>query len=262
MQKFNHESGQIFEIDGAKIYCEIVGKQEGPPLLMLHGGIGNIEDFNEIIPSLAKNFKVIGIDSRGQGKSTIGSSKLTYERIEKDILLVLQKLNIDKLSIIGFSDGGIVAYRLAASGAINIEKLITIGSEWQLRDDDPVIPIFKKITANSWREKFPETYDLYQQQNPEPDFDKLVTAIVTMWLDRSETGYPADSVKNISSPLLIIRGDEDHLVTLQSLVDLRGMVTDAKFLNLPFASHVTFADQKDIVMGTIRQFLLKENQID
>jgi pimeloyl-ACP methyl ester carboxylesterase len=258
MSAFNHSLGQIFHIDDADIYCEIIGNQDAPPLLMLHGGLGNIEDFNDIVPDLSQTYKIIGIDSRGQGKSTLGSAQLTYERIEKDILAVLEKLHISTVNIFGFSDGGIVAYRLAAAHQMKVEKLVTVGGEWRLKDDDPTIPIYKKITAQSWREKFPDTYKTYQKQNPEPDFEKLVTSVVGMWLDQTITGYPAESVKNISCPLLIIRGDEDHLVSLQSLVELRGLVKDAKLMNVAFAGHVAFADRKEVVMATIKEFMLSK----
>jgi len=68
MRNFNHHSGEHLEIDGAKIYYEITGKENSPALLVLHGAFGNLEDFNAILPDLDNDFRVIGIDSRGQGK--------------------------------------------------------------------------------------------------------------------------------------------------------------------------------------------------
>ena len=102
MRNFDHNLGQYLQIDGTSIYYEVVGNEDSPALLVLHGGFGTLEDFNSILPDLDKEFKVIGIDSRGQGKSTLGSQALTYEKIQKDVERVLEHLNIDKLSIIGF----------------------------------------------------------------------------------------------------------------------------------------------------------------
>lgn len=133
MKDFDHQSGSYIEIDGAKIYCEETGNRSGHPLLLLHGGFGNIEDFNSIIPRLSQNFRVIGIDSRGQGKSTIGPTELTYERIEKDLEYIIEHLPLDNFSIMGFSDGGIVAYRLASHSSSKIKKLVTIGAAWEMK---------------------------------------------------------------------------------------------------------------------------------
>ncbi|MDR0420182.1 MAG: hypothetical protein LBH30_01835, partial [Prevotellaceae bacterium] len=70
--KFNHQTGQYIEIDGANIYYEEIKNAGKPTLLLLHSGFGNIEDFNPILPMFANDYHIIGIDSRGHGKSTLG----------------------------------------------------------------------------------------------------------------------------------------------------------------------------------------------
>ena len=74
MRMFDHNSGEYLDIDGAKIYYEVTG-DDAPALLFLHGGFGDLETFNTILPDLNEGFKVIGIDSRGQGKSTVGQKR-------------------------------------------------------------------------------------------------------------------------------------------------------------------------------------------
>ena len=158
MKNFDHNSGEYLEIDDAKIYYEITGNKDRPVLLLLHGAFGNIEDFNTILPDLVNEFKIIGIDSRGQGKSTLGSKTLSYEQIQKDVECILAYLQVDTLSVIGFSDGGIAAYRLASLTSLNIEKLVTIGSDWHFKNTESMREIYLKITGESWRKKFPATY--------------------------------------------------------------------------------------------------------
>jgi pimeloyl-ACP methyl ester carboxylesterase len=65
MKTFDHDSGGYLDIDGARIYYEVTGNESSPALLVLHGGFGNLENFNTILPDLNKEFEVIGIDSRG-----------------------------------------------------------------------------------------------------------------------------------------------------------------------------------------------------
>jgi pimeloyl-ACP methyl ester carboxylesterase len=255
MNTFDHRSGEHLEVDGAKIYYEICGNKEGRPLLFLHGGIGTIEDFNGILSGVGGDFRILGIDSRGHGKSTLGSQELTYEALQRDVLKVLEHLGIDSVSIVGFSDGGIVACRLAALTSLKIEKLVAIGTHWRLPSDDPAREILSRVTGESWKRKFPETYEAYQKHNPEPDFDAFVRSAVKMWLDSGASGYPNQAVRKISCPLLIVRGDDDHLVSLRDTVELREMIGGAKLLNLPFAGHVAFEDQKDMFLIGLKQFL-------
>jgi len=107
------------------------------------------------------------------------------------------------VNIFGFSDGSIVAYRLVATGIVDIEKVVTVGGEWQLKKKTRRFQSSKKITAKSWKDKFPETYNSYQEHNLQPELNILVKAIVTKWLDLSETGYPANSVKIFPAPYLL-----------------------------------------------------------
>lgn len=255
MKTFDHDSGEYLNIDKARIYYEVIGNQEGLPLLVLHGGFGNLEDFNSFLPDLSREFKIIGIDSRGHGKSTLGSKPLTYEELQTDVQRILEHLNINTLRIIGFSDGGIVAYRLASLTSLNIEKLVTIGSGWHLKNIEPVREMFLKITGESWRKKFPSTYEAYQKLNPEPDFDLFAQFVIKMWLDANSSGYPNEAIQNISCPLLMVRGDKDHLLPIEAVSELSGFVKDANLLNIPFAGHVAFEDQKEIFLITLNQFL-------
>jgi pimeloyl-ACP methyl ester carboxylesterase len=255
MTTFDHRSGKHVEVDDARIYYEIVGDEGKPYLLLLHGGMGNLEDFNPIVGALSKDFRLLAIDSRGHGKSTLGSAELTYERLQKDIEHVLESLRIQKVGVIGFSDGGIVALRLAASAVVNIDKLVVIGADWHAKNLEPVKELLSSVTAESWRKKFPETYDAYQKLNPQPDFERLTRRIKPMWLDSSPSGYPNDTVRHIRCPLLVVRGDEDHLVSRQGAMELADRVENAKLLNFPFVGHVAFQDADGVFKIVLERFL-------
>ena len=244
------------EVDGAKIYYEVTGNNDCPALLFLHGGFGNIEIFNVLFPFLLKEFKVIGIDSRGHGKSTLGIEPLTYEKIQTDVERVLAHLKIDTLSIIGFSDGGIVAYRLASLTRLSIQKLVTIGSRWHWKNTATMKERFLGITGEGRRIEFPHIYQSYQKLNPQPDFDALAESLVKMWLDPNASGHPNEAVKDISCPLLIVRGDEDHLLSREAVIELSRLVRGSMLLNIPFAGHMAFQDQKTIFAGILDEFLL------
>jgi pimeloyl-ACP methyl ester carboxylesterase len=249
---FDHEKGRTHTVDGAEIYFECAGDDRGPPLVLLHGGMGHIEDFNELVQGL-DDFRLIGIDSRGHGKSTLGTAPLSYERLEKDLLAVLEHLSIPRANVLGFSDGGIVGYRFALQQPAKVGKLITIGAACGLSEDTAVI--LERVTADSWNQRFPETKVAYQRLNPRPDFEALVAASKRMWLDKGASGYPGKRVKAISCPTLIVRGDQDHLYSLAEAVELRTLIRDAQLLHLPNAGHVVFNDSKEMCLLGIKQFL-------
>ena len=115
--------------------------------------------------------------------------------------------------------------------------------------------MFLKITGESWRKKFPATYDTYQKLNPAPNFDFITQSIIKMWLDSNSSGYPNEAVKNIGCPLLVVRGDDDHLLLRDAVVELSGLIKNSRLLNIPFAGHVAFEDQEEIFRISLNEFL-------
>ena len=225
--EFNHITGKYLEIDGANIYYEEVKNEGKPTLLLLHGGFGHIEDLNSIVQMFTNDYHIIGIDSRGQGKSTLGTGKLSYKRLQLDVETVVNHLRLKNIDIIGYSDGGVIAYRLAAANRISIRKIVTIGGTWSLSDAELMEKLMADTTPEDCRNDFKRSFDFHQQHNPQPDFDKLAKCLIEMWTDKTEDGYPHASVENISVPLLIIRGNDDYMFPLESAVELTTKVKNS-----------------------------------
>lgn len=255
--KFDQSHGKTLHTDGADIYYEMIGNTGGEPLLLLHGGLGSLRDLNDFVGDLPSRYTVIGMDFRGHGRSTLGKLPLTYEQHQKDVEAVLNRLGIDSTSILGFSDGGIVGYRMAAQSHIKINRLITLGARWRLLPEDPSLPLLAGMTADAWSGMFPESVDYYREINPNPDFDGLVKAVVGLWTDMRSTGHPNESVQRIQSPTLIVRGDNDELLSLEEAAVLRKKITTSALLNIPFSGHAAHLESPAIFLASVKDFLLR-----
>jgi len=254
MKAFNHQSGRYISVGDANIYVEEAGTPDGFPIIFLHGGLGSIQDFSSLLDKIIGSYRYIGIDSRGHGKSTSGTQAFSYERLESDVGSILNQLNIRKCAMIGFSDGGIIAYRLAINNPTLIAKLISIGADWNPPDSN-LIKLFSSLTADAWEKRFPGTIADYKQLNPQEKFDHLMKNVISMWTDLSPSGYPGNRVKEIECETLIIRGDEDKFMPLNSLLNLHEDLVNSNFLNVPFAGHAAHIDQAGMVSMVINQFL-------
>jgi pimeloyl-ACP methyl ester carboxylesterase len=251
MKQFDHRRGDVFSTDHAQIYFEIHGSRDAAPLLFLHGGMGTIEDFNPLLNQLRGNYRIIGVDARGHGRSTLGNVPLTYEQLEKDASALLDHLAIEDVAIIGFSDGGIVGYRVSLHARDRVRALVTVGAPCTLPAQTR--QILMNVTAEGWKEKFLDTFASYQDLNPEPRFDDFVAASKGMWLD--DSGYPAEAIQQITCPTLIVRGDDDPLFSLAEAVEIRTLIKNSKLLNVPFAGHVAFAEHAEVCAKVIDRFL-------
>ena len=251
---FDHASGRYISCGDAKIYIEEKGTPDLPVLLMLHGGFGNMEDFNTITPALSQKFRLIGIDSRGHGKSSLGTGKLSYRLLTDDLVQIIDSFELKEFNILGFSDGGITAYRYATRQDPRLRKIVTVGASWEISKNDPAWGMLSGMTGEVWKERFPHSYESYMRLNPEPDFGHFAKAVVAMWTDLSPDGHPGALMSQINNELLIIRGDNDPLTTLDSMTKLRGIIKNVNILNIPIAKHVAFDDAPDVFLQATGKF--------
>ncbi|MBA2368771.1 MAG: alpha/beta hydrolase [Candidatus Protochlamydia sp.] len=255
MRKFDHISGKYITIDQSQIYYETIGDEKNPVIVLLHGALGNIEDFNTIISHLPNKYRIIGIDSRGHGKSTLGSKALTYELLQNDIEIILKELKIKEPIIIGFSNGGTVAYRLAALTNVKINKIITIGAPWHTKHLEHLMQAYATLTGDIWKKHSPTHYESYKRLNPKPEFNSFFRQCVKMAIDKTSSGRPNEAVKNISCPLLILRGENDPIVTNSDIMELSNYVKNALIINIPSAGHEVFRQHSRIFIEHVNKFL-------
>lgn len=252
-----NDSGYV-DVIGSKIYYQVSGNLEGHPLLMLHGGLGSMNELKPIQQGLAQDFMLINVDFRGHGHSLLGNLPLSYQLYQQDVQAVLRHLAITSYSIFGFSDGGIVGYRLAAQQPNQVASLITLGAQWQYQPDEPSMQLLASLTADFWRTRFADDVAVYERSNPEPDFSKLVDAVKQAWFDSTITGYPGQRVELITCPTLVIRGDNDFIFSLDEAVALKAKITACNFANVPLTTHATHQEAPEIVATMIKQFLLQQ----
>ncbi|AOY95376.1 alpha/beta hydrolase [Cupriavidus sp. USMAA2-4] len=245
----------------AALFVSAAGKAGGQPIILLHGGLGSRDDFLPLAKHLAADYRLIAIDSRGHGRSALGDLPLTYRRLEQDAAAVLAELGLTDAGIIGHSDGGIVALRLAASGAVRPRFVVAAGAHWQLPADDPARAIYQGITVDEWRGMFPQQVQHYEAENPAPDFAMLFGATAAMWLGNDDNAYPGPAVRSIACPLLVVHGDEDFLVSRRQAFELVEQVEGARLLNLPFASHTVLEDCPEDVLPALKSFLASLSQV-
>ncbi|MCW2264216.1 pimeloyl-ACP methyl ester carboxylesterase [Gluconobacter cerinus] len=249
------DSGKLVSVGDTNLFVSEAGNPRGRSIVLLHGGLQSRLAFIPIAKHLAEDYRLIAIDTRGHGRSGIGTAALTYRQLQDDFAVVLTALGLQKFGIIGHSDGGIVALRLAASHAVQPEFVIAVGAHWMLPEDDTARQIYQTINLEKWREMFGNQIAIYNAENPEPDFGKLFNAATHMWLSCDEDAYPGASVKNIQCPLLVVHGDDDMLVSRQQAFELTEQVSGARLLNLPFAKHTLLEDMPKCVFLFLQNFM-------
>ena len=112
-------------VNGVELYYEKSGN--GAPIILLHGNSQDHTIFTELIKKLSADYTVYAIDSRDHGKSS-KVKHLSYIDKMEDVLAFIQKLDIKKPALFGFSDGGIIGLLLAINHPDVLSKLIVGGA--------------------------------------------------------------------------------------------------------------------------------------
>jgi pimeloyl-ACP methyl ester carboxylesterase len=122
------ESGMA-PVNDIQMHYEIYNAAGGDPVLLLHGGLGSTLNWGNQVPALIGKHKVIALDSRGHGRSTRSDQPFGYELMASDVLAMMDHLKLDKVKVVGWSDGGIIGLVLAM---LSRRCKTTLSSAWPL----------------------------------------------------------------------------------------------------------------------------------
>ena len=99
-------------VNGVKIWHAEFGS--GAPVLLVHGGLANASYFGHQVRALvAAHYRVIVMDSRGHGRSSRNAEPFGYDLMASDVLALLDDLKLDKVALVGWSDGAIIGLDIA-----------------------------------------------------------------------------------------------------------------------------------------------------
>lgn len=230
--------GKFMDVNGIKLYYEIYG--EGEPLLMLHGNGQSISAFMNQKDTFAKKYKVIIVDCRERGKSTYDKTKeLTFDIQTEDLKQFLEKLNIKKTKILGWSDGGILALSMAMKYPQLVDKIACSGANIfpeGVKDDE--FKSMKEMLANLIKENKDHKNDVF---------------IDLLNLDLKYPNWQYEDLKKIQCPSLIIAGDKD-LIETEHTVKIAESIPQGQLAIIPNTSHYVPEEKPELFNELVIDF--------
>jgi pimeloyl-ACP methyl ester carboxylesterase len=223
----NLPSGYV-AANGLNYYYELHG--EGEPLLLLHGGLGQIEMFGPVLPMLAAERRVIAPDLHGHGRTALGERSISPVDIGDDMAVIVKDLGYKEIDVLGYSMGGTVALRFAVQHPQMVRRLVVASAGFAQDGFYPEMLPQQAAVGASMAEMMKDTpmYQSYIEVAPEPeDFPKLLDQMGG-WM-RTRYNWSED-VKKLKMPVMLVYGDSDmfrleHIVEFYQL--LGGGLRDA-----------------------------------
>jgi pimeloyl-ACP methyl ester carboxylesterase len=233
---------------GARIWHASYGS--GPPVIMLHGGLGHSGNWGYQVPALLEaGYRVILIDSRGHGRSTRDARPYTYDLMAGDAVAVMDALRLQVAPLVGWSDGACIALALAKQSAERVARVLFFGC-----NVDPTGA--KEFDASNVviGRCFQRHAADYAQLSVTPEqFKDFVEAVSLM--QRTQPNYSADDLREIGTPITVVHSEHDEFIKREHAEYLARTLPRARIELLPGVSHFAPLQRPALFNRTLLAFL-------
>lgn len=216
------------------LHHEIAGEpSEHATLLLVHGGGSTIvTNWSGLIPLVAPTRRVVAVELQGHGRTAATDRAAGFDRSADDVAALLDELGEGPVDVLGFSNGGNVAMRLAERHPRLVRRLILASAPFARAG---MVDGFWEGLEGATLAHMPEIYrgaDLAIHRSSE-HLQRMFDLDRQLMLDFED--LTADELARITAPTLVVGGDRD-VVRAEHLVELARLLPDARLLVLP-ATH-------------------------
>ncbi|UQI45151.1 alpha/beta fold hydrolase [Streptomyces sp. HU2014] len=247
----------MVSVKGGEVWADDSGG-DGPPLVLLHPGIGDSALWDPVVPRFTHRHRVIRYDTRGYGRSPAPTA--AYSLVE-DLIAVLDRFEVDRAVLVGSSMGGVTAVSLAlghpervaalvllcpgvtgypglASAALTteIERLAEAG------DVDGLVALAMRtwaaagtgddtVAAAQVRAAVPAWFSNYPHQVPDPpSFDRL---------------------GELATPCVLALGELDQPEVVRCNEEMAARIPGCRLVRLPGCDHLPMLRAPETVAGLV-----------
>ena len=243
------------EAGGVRYGYEIHGS--GAPLLLLHGGFGSMDMFRPVLGRLSEGRQVIAVDLYGHGRTALTDRPIDPVAMGDDMAAVVRALGYEQVDALGFSFGGMVAFRMAVQHPEAVNRLVLASAPYAY---DGFYPDIREQQKGIRAEVMMHTplYGLYKSVAPKvEDFPEFVARMGEAIRTRFDW---SDDARALKPATLLVYGDSDmfepeHIVRFYQLLggglrdpgwDGSGMVRH-RLAILPGVTHYEMSDAPGLV---------------
>lgn len=244
------------DVNGLHMYYETHG-DGGTPLVLLHGGVMTIDlTYADLIPTLARTHRVIGVEFQAHGATADIDRDLTYANLASDVVGLLDHLGIDRAHVLGHSMGGGTSLELAVSHPDRLLSVVPISASVRPDGAHPDLAdpsTFATSTIMPTAQDFADMGEAYARRSPHPErFDDLPGRSMTSvegW-----TGWTDEQLAGITAPTLIVIGDNDFTVAAHGAV-MQELIPGSQLAILPGTTHMQAPRRADLLLPMLAAFL-------
>ena len=244
---------------------------EKNPIVFIHG-VGLTKEIWEPQINFFKGYNTLTYDLLGHGKTPLNKSRLSFDDFSSQLFNLINELNFNKIHLVGFSLGALIARHFSAKHNDRLSSLIIHGSIYKRTEEQKRVvinrwnvaklnrPASKKTALKRWltedfTKKNPEIYKkIYSllEKNDHKNFLKSYEPFVHYQDDDN-------MIKKINVNTLITTGENDIGSTPEMARNLSKVIQDSKFVEIKKGKHLCSIECADNVNIIFKEFIDKNN---
>ncbi|QCT98433.1 alpha/beta hydrolase [Stutzerimonas degradans] len=273
----------ITTADGVQLYYKDWGPKDGPVVTFSHGWPLSSDSWESQMLFLAsQGYRVVAHDRRGHGRSSQPWEGNDMDHYADDLAAVIEALDLKDVTLVGFSTGGgEVARYIGRHGTGRVKKAVLVSAVppmmLKTADNPGGLPleVFDGIRKASLEDRAQLYFDL--ASGPFYGFNrpgaKVSQGLIDNWRAQGmQAGHKntydsiaafsatdfRDDLKKFDVPTLVIHGDDDQIVPLESSGKASAaLIKDAQLIVYPGAPHGLTDTHKERFNQDLLDFLRK-----
>lgn len=231
----------------------------GEPVLLLHGGFMFAESWGGQIKALYPDHTVFAIDTRGHGRTTLGTAPFTYRQLASDAAGFIEQMGVGPMHVIGWSDGGTTALGLALERPDLVRSLVLLGTDFNISNFDAhalleIDDFLKPLSSGMLLSRL-----LRRILTPQPALEgEFLRSMRLMWTTLPD--FTIEELGRITAPALVIACDRDEFLSPKGdpfsvFEELAAALPHSSIVKVMGGKHTVHIDRAPLVNRLILDFL-------
>jgi pimeloyl-ACP methyl ester carboxylesterase len=234
------------------------------PVLLLHAWGESRRSFDRLIPLLPPTLRAVAIDQRGHGEAERPTTGYSLAEFADDVVAFMDALDLPSAVLLGSSSGGYVAQQVAASHPSRVAGLVLVGSPRTLQDrpsfaeavdqlSDPMDASWVRASL-TWFPRFHPVPESYVEDRVR-DGVHIPAHVWRETFNGLLAAVPPTDTATISSPTLIVWGEQDDLLGREQQEELAGAVPGSRLVVYENTGHLVLWEQPARVARDLTTFV-------
>ena len=243
-------------------------KNQKVPLVFVHG-VGLTHEIWKPQIDYFKDYTTLSYDILGHGKTPLKKTNISFDDFSEQLIKLINELNFQKIHLVGFSIGSLVARNFATKHNDRLQSLILLGSIYKRSEDQQKVvndrfnlakknhtlskQALKRWFTDKYLEKNPNTYEKISSILEGNNMENFLKVYELFVLHKNDENF-----KNIKVNTLIMTGENDIGSTVEMSKNLSNVIENSQLKVIKNGKHLCGIECADEVNMNIKNFI-KDN---